>query len=223
VELRSGFIIGIFNYCDRWCDACPFTSRCRLFADKADMEASLDPGLKALVETLLAELDQAILERADGARLSERPIPFEHLVIKERARDYGMRVHRWRTMNELPAANDPGDPSAVVLWFETLIGAKIDRAIRGLADDDPDDRDWPPDYDGSAKVALLGIERSHAAWLDLVDRGIATGAQAAPFVSDLEWLGAALERVFPHAREFVRPGLDEPEEVSRLTERERAL
>lgn len=26
------FISGIYNYCDRWCERCPFTSRCMNFA-----------------------------------------------------------------------------------------------------------------------------------------------------------------------------------------------
>src|SRR5260370_32340413 len=31
------FISGIYNYCDRWCERCPFTSRCFLYAtERAD-------------------------------------------------------------------------------------------------------------------------------------------------------------------------------------------
>jgi hypothetical protein len=114
------------------------------------------------------------------------------------------------------STNDPKDPQAVIIWFHTLISAKVHRALHGLADDRPEDRDWPPDYDGSAKVALLGIDRSHAAWLELVERGTVTTEDAALFMADLVWLGEALERVFPNARAFVRPGLDEPDEVSKL-------
>jgi hypothetical protein len=231
VELRNGFVVGIFNYCDRWCTACAFTSRCRLFADVAEMEASLDPGLKALVEVpqletslppppwleeLLEEMDQAMHEPADNGEPFERPLPPEHLVIEERARAYRARVRPWLERCEFLASNSPADSQAVVLWFHTLISAKIHRALHGLADDRPEDRDWPPDYDGSAKVALLGIERSHAAWLDLVERGTVSDADAEPPVADLIWLGEALERVFPNARAFVRPALDEPDEVSRL-------
>lgn len=50
------------------------------------------------------------------------------------------------------------------------------------------------DYDGSAKVALLG----------------------APLIADLIWLSDELERVLPAARAFVRPGVDEPEDVAKL-------
>jgi hypothetical protein len=230
VDVRGGFIVGIFNYCDRWCEACAFTSRCRLFADTAEMEASLDPGLKALVEApplepapppppwlaeLLEEMDQAMREPADTGEPLERPLPPEHVAIEERAHGYLARAHPWLQAHVLGSMNDPTDPRAVVNWFHALIAVKVHRALHGLANDQPEDRDWPPDYDGSAKVALLGIDRSHAAWLDLVERGIAE-AEVAPFIADLVWLGEALERVFPNARAFVRPALDEPEEVSRL-------
>src|ERR1700730_17566910 len=34
---NSDFISGIYNYCDRWCERCPFTARCLVFAtEKAD-------------------------------------------------------------------------------------------------------------------------------------------------------------------------------------------
>ncbi len=233
MDVRDGFIVGIFNYCDRWCEACAFTSRCRLFADKAEMEASLDPGLKALVEApplepapppppwlaeLLDEMDQALHEPADSGEPLERPLPSEHITIEERAHGYLERVHPWLRARLGDSLNDPTDPRAVINWFHALIAAKVHRALHGLADDQPEDRDWPPDFDGSAKVALLGIDRSHAAWLELVEHGAVRGADVAPFIADLVWLGEALERVFPNARAFVRPALDEPEEVSKLAQ-----
>jgi hypothetical protein len=140
-------------------------------------------------------------------------------VIEARADDYCTRAHAW--LREHPdRGRDPGDTYAVISWFHLQIAVKIHRAIHGLAEDDPDERDWPADHDGSAKVALLGIERSHAAWLDAVERGVTSDSRAAPFVADLVWLGEALERVFPRARAFVRPGFDEPDEVSSLLARE---
>ena len=61
-------------------------------------------------------------------------------------------------------------------------------------------------------MALIGIERSHAAWLRLAEEGTSAFA----FVSDLVWIGEAVEREFPAARSFVRPAFDEPEAVARL-------
>ena len=232
MDVRDGFIVGIFNYCDRWCDTCAFTSRCRLFADSAEMDASFDPGMKALVELhgaaepspppppwleeLLRDMDEAIHKPEENEEPLERPLPPEHLEIEERAHRYLACLHAWLQTRTFVSNNDPADPQAVVRRFHTLISAKVHRALQGLADDRPEDRDWPPDYDGSAKVALLGIDRSHAAWLEFVERRMATEEDVAPFIADLVWLGEALERVFPDARAFVRPGLDEPDEVSRL-------
>ncbi len=50
MDVRNGFIIGIYNYCDRWCETCAFTSRCRVFADGAEMEAERDPNLKPIAD-----------------------------------------------------------------------------------------------------------------------------------------------------------------------------
>jgi hypothetical protein len=37
------FISGVYNYCDRWCERCPLTSRCLLYAtEQADGDLS-DP------------------------------------------------------------------------------------------------------------------------------------------------------------------------------------
>jgi hypothetical protein len=41
----SDFISGIYNYCDRWCERCPFTARCRVYAtenEETDDLASQD-------------------------------------------------------------------------------------------------------------------------------------------------------------------------------------
>jgi hypothetical protein len=237
MEIRDGFIIGIFNYCDRWCETCAFTSRCRLFADVAEIEAKLDPNLKEVVDApsppeevpppeqwmteMLQEMNDA---ENDPMRTVDPPRepPPEHRLIEARADDYFTRVHTWLRPRSI-VLNDPGDPVAVINWFHLQIVVKVHRAIRGLAGDGPPFRDWPPDHDGSAKVALLGIDRSHAAWLIAIERGVITRAEADTFVSDLVWLGDSLERVFPKARAFVRPGLDEPDEVSMLIAREGSL
>jgi hypothetical protein len=239
MEVRDGFIVGIFNYCDRWCEACAFTSRCRLFADVAEIEASLDPGLRSVVEApvlpqeappapprwveeMLQEMNSVASKLLVGEEDEppRRSPPPKHVAIEECARGYCFRVHPWLKARSC-AAKSPADPGAVISWFHMMIPVKIHRAIHGLAEHEPDQCDWPPDHDGSAKVALLGIERSHAAWLDLVERGVATHSDAAPFIADLVWLGEVLEREFPRARAFVRPALDEPDEVAKLLAQER--
>jgi|RhiMethySRZTD1v2_1073278.scaffolds.fasta_scaffold243291_2 hypothetical protein len=239
MEVRDGFIVGIFNYCDRWCETCAFTSRCRLFADVAEIEAKLDPGLKEIVDApplpqdvppppppwmqeMIDEMNAASSNAATAELPPPPPVPPAHLLIEARADDYFTRAHTW-LRGQTGARTDPADPSAVIEWFHLQIVVKVHRAIRGLAEDGPEERDWPADHDGSAKVALLGIDRSHAAWLAVLQRGLVSDSDAALLIADLVWLGEALERVFPKARAFVRPGLDEPEEVSGLLAREAGM
>jgi hypothetical protein len=223
MHLQDGFIVGIFNYCDRWCDTCPFTPRCRVFADMAEGGAARDPRVVALEgPRWMRELVDGINAAARGALPAgelprfRRTIAVEHLPIRARADTYSEAVHRWLRATGFSAIRDLSDPRAVVRWLHTIIPPKIVRALRGLAHRFPEDPDWPADHEGSAKVALLCIDRSRAAFFEMRDRGMASDAEIQPFIAHLTWLAQALERVFPHARTFVRPGFDEPEEVARL-------
>ena len=38
--MKDKFITSIFNYCDRWCEKCTFTDRCRTYAMSAEWEAN---------------------------------------------------------------------------------------------------------------------------------------------------------------------------------------
>ena len=56
------FIDGIHNYCDRWCERCPLTARCRLFAMEAEFESaaeSHDPENAAFWDALELTFEQA--------------------------------------------------------------------------------------------------------------------------------------------------------------------
>jgi hypothetical protein len=230
MEVQDGFIVGIFNYCDRWCEACAFTSRCRLFADVARIEASLDPSLKAVadapplpqdVHEAPGWLEKFIVEANEATEsantLPDGPaLPRQHHEIDDRARRYGLDVYRWLVANCPEYQSDPNDPLSVVSWFSTLIGSKIHRALEGLIEDDQDEREWPADYDGSAKIAFIGIERSIAAWRDLVTVGRVSSNTADSFLNELTWLREALDGMFPNARAFIRPGFDEPDAVAKL-------
>lgn len=102
------------------------------------------------------------------------------------------------------------DALAVTQWYQPFIGAKVHRAIRGK------NKDWQPeqerhqhDANGSAKIALLAIDRSLSAW-DLI-------RQLVPEVSDdllellvqLSKLRSGMRLLFPKTDLFIRPGFDE--------------
>ena len=83
------------------------------------------------------------------------------------------------------------------------------RALSARNEDDADDKDLPKDYDGSAKVALIGIDRSIAAWR-VMQLAISGRAQSiVPLILQLDSLRTKLEESFPQARDFIRPGFDQ--------------
>jgi hypothetical protein len=222
MHLQDGFIVGIFNYCDRWCDTCPFTPHCRVFADMAGGE-DRDPRAAALegprwMRELVDGLNAAARGGLPDGALTRlrRTTAVEHVPIRARADTYARDVDVWLRATGFYSIRDLSDPRAVVRWLHTIIPPKIVRALKGLAHRFPEDPEWPADHDGSAKVALLSIDRSRAAFVEMRDRKLASDAEIQPFIAHLSWLGQALERVFPRARAFVRPAFDEPEEVARL-------
>jgi hypothetical protein len=99
----------------------------------------------------------------------------------------------------------------VISWYMFFISAKLQRALRGKLedrDDDETDNSYPKDSDGSAKVALVAIERSMGAWMSLY-RLMPSSEDTA--LNALSLLGRMKDRAienFPLAMQFKRPGFD---------------
>lgn len=114
MEVRAGFIISVFNYCDRWCERCPFTGRCQIFADGAEHEFERDHGpltepmaerhereLIRHVERwekwgidfgkIMEEVDRAI---AAGEQIAPEEVRLEDLELETRAREFGYQLSR---------------------------------------------------------------------------------------------------------------------------------
>jgi hypothetical protein len=226
----------ISAYCDRWCERCAFTERCSVFAVKVaeamcegDLEAAMELAIgrpqpvegerePTAGERLMNEIgDLTIsdtemnefrrLEKARRARLNRDPLSKMAATYTTRAAGW-LKAHRARF--EVHA--DPGvrEALAVIGWDVWLVEAKITRALHGRDEsrtgEMPDDHPVQNDWNGSAKVALISIVRSESAW-----RTIAHGVpdeRAALFADGLGHLRRALERDFPDATAFIRPGFD---------------
>jgi hypothetical protein len=65
------------------------------------------------------------------------------------------------------------------------------------------------DANGSAKVALVGLDRSIAAWRSLQISLPEKSETIKPMLVELSGLRVSVEARFPRARDFIRPGLDE--------------
>ena len=125
----------------------------------------------------------------------------------------------------------------VIRWYQFFIAVKTFRAISGsnrfagrevedealsfdcFSNEAGDDEDL--DYDavlmrsakmdshGSAKVALVAIARSMAAWRSLQISLPEKSDTIQPLLVELDQLRRSLEARFPRVREFIRPGFDE--------------
>ena len=111
--------------------------------------------------------------------------------------------------SHLPDADEPpphGSAIEVAWWFHLLLDSKIAHALsseRGAANDTPE----LADALGSAKVVLIGIDRSIEAWQTIAAED--SDARIGGFVELLEALRTGMELHFPDARDFVGPGLDQ--------------
>lgn len=138
-----------------------------------------------------------------------------------------------------PAEDDitVADAIDMIRWYQFFIAVKTFRAISGsnrfagrevedealsfdcFSDEAGDDEDV--DYDavltrsakmdshGSAKVALVAIARSTAAWRSLQISLPEKSDTIQPLLVELDQLRRSLEARFPRVREFIRPGFDE--------------
>jgi hypothetical protein len=98
----------------------------------------------------------------------------------------------------------------IVFWYQHFICVKLMRSVHGTLGDTPEIlEEFPKDSDGSAKVALIAIDRSMAAWGRIYDYFPAHQDQILAIIKHLDSLRARVEKIFPEARNFIRPGFDE--------------
>jgi hypothetical protein len=106
-------------------------------------------------------------------------------------------------------AAEIGEGLDVVQWYLFFIDVKLQRAVASRVDRDRDGDDGLPcDAEGSAKIALVAIDRSIGAWARLRGHFDCEADAILDLLVQLERLRRAVEREFPGARAFRRPGLD---------------
>jgi len=260
-------ISGIYNYCDRWCERCPFTTRCLAFAtEKADGafdDSEIDDINNAKfwqkLESTFKEVRRMIVDWAEEEGIDLKTLEGENLLAdreqqrqdaKEHqlslaARRYAKLVQGWfeqelaieRRVHDdtTGAANsveediDVSDAIEVIRWYQFFIPSKIFRALMSfehqmsagaLVPDEPREAAGPVademfveisgnHADGSAKIALIAIDRSLNAW-HILQRSLPEKTDSiVPMLVTLDRIRNATEATFPRARDFMRPGFDE--------------
>jgi len=142
----------------------------------------------------------------------------ENHAICRASRNYSEIVEDWfRKEEEFPFGTvtvagqgvELEEAFEVIRWYQYFIAAKVGRAIRGKIEEEEERSDeFPSDADGSAKIALIGIDRSIAAWAVIPRYNRLHTESVFEIISFLDLLRQAIEETFPRARSFIRPGFD---------------
>jgi hypothetical protein len=224
-------ISGIYNYCDRWCERCPLTSRCLVYATEQednDSPQSRDACNEAFwrkLSLIFQETRELISSWArqagvelngnandDDSRSKRKRQLVDNHPLTKAGKKYANAASDWlREFDQTVEVSDLEDAREVIQWYQYQIAVKTMRALSGRKEEleeDPEIMDFPKDSDGSAKVALIGIDRSIAAWrmmqLSLPDRS----ESIVMLILQLDRLRQRVEKSFPQARDFIRPGFD---------------
>ncbi|MGH2360961.1 MAG: hypothetical protein ACRDGM_10540 [bacterium] len=230
------FIPGIYNYCDRWCERCPVTSRCSVFAVENELCAdrdSLDISNARFWQHLADSLrvaSELLRERAQELGVDLDSVTGEERVEEERrteearnqecclmAKRYAEMVEVWFESGMADGKNTGRDGGGVswqevmevIRWYQHQIYIKLLRAMRSDSEDQPESGgDIPRDSVAQAKIALIGIDRSIAAWDVVRKRRRTPDDEVLDLMVHLDRLRRGVENVFPDARALVRPGFE---------------
>ncbi|MCI0417826.1 MAG: hypothetical protein L0312_01170, partial [Acidobacteria bacterium] len=96
----------------------------------------------------------------------------------------------------------------VVQWYQHQIYVKLARALTRYPGDEDFEDPVQNDTHGSIKVALIGMERSIAAWVELHNQLPDPERKIVALLVHLNRLRQRTEALFPNARRFIRPGFD---------------
>ena len=172
------------------------------------------------------DLSEEALAPIGELQEKRRRVTRKHPLAKA-AEKYAFDVSEWfekelrplEVISDVPSKSEDTDQTGddvddyveVVRWYQFFIAAKLIRGLMSRIDeDDYLDRDDPRDSDGSAKAALIAIDRSISAWKLICELQPENAESIHRLLFQLEKMRSGAERKFPNARDFIRPGFDEP-------------
>jgi len=253
---NPNFIEGIYNYCDRWCERCPMSHRCLLFASTPPEENLPEGSVEEHKHAMLRQIEVSFtltidllnkiaveqgIDLADASKTDhsmrehhQQRKDAEKSLLTRQAKQYLDGSMKWfkhcdavllekdkeleqvarmqlpnrnpeREIEELKNAMD------VIHWYQFQIAVKLVRAqtsrMRQI-DLEYDEEPSLKDSDGSAKVALIGIDRSIGAWGIMLQALPNQEEKILELLKILDRLRRMTEEEFPNARSFIRSGLD---------------
>ena len=254
--MKEKFIPGIYNYCDRWCERCTFTSRCRNYEGIGKLSTEqLDINNKAFWDTISSNFEKAteLLHKAaaeqgidlnkpmtgqEKANYRQKEIFLQttakqHVLSKlckqyqriampfteksegfvDKTKELVDHLHLGIKTEEdvVYTVADIGDCFEIIQWYLFFIDVKLQRALHGKTrgEDWKTENGFQKDSEGSAKIALIAIEKSIGAWTGLYNLLPLSEDVALNALSLLVQMKEKAKEEFPQAMQFKRPGFDD--------------
>ncbi|MFC1707723.1 hypothetical protein ACFL59_13060 [Planctomycetota bacterium] len=233
----SLYIPEMHSFCDRWCERCTMTKRCKSCAlDLDDDDANRATRNEQLWSAVAEKLPDALRlieaaaseQRSASAPLLDVPSDLpcqtaataQHLL--DAAHNYALAVYGWLAGHSAFAAErrPPASPTCQqsdVLECSEAHAFSISDALEvvswygGMIAAKIAGGTWCRDDvdSGFIKIALLGMDRSLGAWAFLREALPDEADTILSLLADLDRLRHQTERAFPLAWAFRRPGFDD--------------
>jgi hypothetical protein len=155
--------------------------------------------LPSMAQRYALLVDEWVKNNGDWIEPEPRPSPNHLHLVKESPNPQADSISRKEALE-------------VILWYQVFLPPKLYRALLSKTEEmELEEDDLPKDSEGSAKIALIGIDRSLSAWGELAAQWEGPGAELGKIVNHLTRLREIVEKEFPQARAFIRPGFDTSE------------
>jgi hypothetical protein len=234
ISKGANLIPGVYNYCDRWCERCTMAKHCSIYymeqqevENGKDIKNSVDRISDIFSLTMEMMQDMSNELGIDFNDFADFKIP-EHKpsTIESLSNKYGKNVMLWLSENNkffneysenIMLINEEkalkiGDCLETISWYSSVIGAKVHRSMTKLDTefgDDIDDISDIEDQKGSAKVALISIDKSMEAFVYILNNIGEQEDESLNFLARLSKIRRNILKVFPDPLYFIRPGFVE--------------
>jgi hypothetical protein len=228
---KNDYIDSIFNYCDRWCERCTFTSQCRNYAFGKDAPSPDGSELWDYIHNVFQATMLMLNEMMEKMGIDPDEIDKMEAPVEPEPEKHPLYLKAYKAASEMQKwleKNNPGEPPSyenginlfergkdsrfldaieVIYWYNFFVPAKIARALYGLYPDEV--QEIQSDSNGSAKIALIAIDRLIASWSVLMENMLSSEDEILKILINLTEIRKQTEITFPSANKFVRPGFDE--------------
>jgi hypothetical protein len=161
-------------------------------------------------------------DKAENHELSQSALEYAKMVDKWFWAEYSLFEQKQENLNTMlelgiggtaphVEANSINNAVEVIRWYQHQIYVKLIRALsqEDFVEEIEGETTLQKDSDGSALVALIGMDRSIAAWGSLQEWFPEKMDSILDIILHLGRLQRKTEQAFPNARSFRRPGFDD--------------